>query len=111
MSKQVAMPIVEIRTTFGSRADAEACAARLVDGRYAACVQVEGPVSSTYRWQSAVERAEEFRCTCKTTADRAEACLEAVRAAHPYKTPELILADVRASSDYAAWVRSSVEVA
>ena len=109
MSKKAAVSIVEIRTTFGSRADAEACAARLVDGRYAACVQIEGPILSTYRWRSAVERSEEFRCTCKTTADRAEACLAAVRQSHPYDTPELILADVWTSPDYAAWVRSSVE--
>jgi len=101
--------IVEIRTTFGSRHDAEACADRLVEGRFAACVQVEGPIRSVYRWQSAVERAEEFRCVCKTTGGRAEACLEAVRRAHPYETPELILATVSAAPDYAAWVRSSVE--
>lgn len=109
MSTKAAEPIVEIRTTFGSRAEAETCAARLVEGRYAACVQVEGPVQSTYRWRSAVERAEEFRCTCKTTADRADACLEALRQTHPYETPELIRAEVTASPDYAAWVRSSVE--
>ncbi|MFM1996899.1 MAG: Divalent-cation tolerance protein CutA [Planctomycetota bacterium] len=109
MSMKTAEDIVEIRTTFGSRDEAEACAVRLVEGRFAACVQVEGPIRSVYRWRSAVERAEEFRCICKTAVDRAEACLEAVRRAHPYETPELILAAVSAAPDYAAWVRSSVE--
>lgn len=100
--------IVEIRTTFGSRDAAEACAERLVGQRLAACVQVDGPVRSTYRWQSVVEVAEEFRCTCKTTADRAEACIEALTRSHPYETPEIIRSDVSASAAYAAWVRASV---
>ena len=97
MSKQDCPSIVEIRTMFGTRAAAEACATALVEARLAACVQIDGPVRSTYRWQSAVEVAEEFRCTCKTTVERAEACIEALIGRHPYQTPEVIRADVRAS--------------
>jgi periplasmic divalent cation tolerance protein len=100
--------IVEIRTTFGTRGDAEACAAHLVGQRLAACVQVEGPVQSTYWWQSAVERAEEFRCTCKTTHERSQACIEALCRYHAYQTPEVICAEVTSSTAYAEWVRSSV---
>jgi periplasmic divalent cation tolerance protein len=100
--------IVEIRTTFGTRADAEACAARLVGQRLAACVQVEGPVQSTYRWQSVVERAEEFRCTCKTTHERSQACIESLIRDHAYQIPEVICAEVTASTSYADWVRASV---
>ncbi len=109
MTLKTPEPIVEIRTTFGSQAEAEACADQLVAGRFAACVQVEGPIRSIYQWRTVVERTEEFRCVCKTTVDRADACVEAVRRAHPYETPELIRAEVAASADYAAWVRSSVE--
>jgi periplasmic divalent cation tolerance protein len=100
--------IVEIRTTFAVRDEAETCAALLVDRRLAACVQVEGPVQSTYRWQGAIERAEEFRCTVKTTAVRAAACIDAIRRGHPYENPELLVAEVAAGPAYAAWVRESV---
>lgn len=100
--------IVEIRTTFGDRAAAEACAGSLVRGRFAACVQIDGPVASTYVWQGAVETAEEWRCTCKTTLGRAAACRAALVAAHPYDLPEVIEARVEASAAYAAWVRGSV---
>jgi len=103
--------IVEIRTTFAARADAEACAARLVERRLAACVQVEGPVGSTYRWQGAIERAEEFRCTAKTTAARAADCVAAIRADHPYENPEVLIAAVTAGREYAAWLRESVAAA
>jgi periplasmic divalent cation tolerance protein len=103
-----AAKIVEIRTTFASRELAEACADRLVAGRLAACVQVDGPVRSIYRWRDAVEAAVEFRCTCKTTRDVADACIEAISRGHDYETPEVIVAVVSASAAYAAWVRESV---
>lgn len=101
--------IVEICTTFGSCQDASACAERLVANRLAACVQVDGPVTSTYRWQSAVETAEEWRCTCKTTFGRREACVAAIVGAHPFQTPQVTVAPVDTNAAYAAWVRESVE--
>lgn len=101
--------LVEIRTTFGSRQEASACAERLVAAGIAACVQVEGPVLSTYRWRSAVETAEEWRCTCKTTGARRDACIESIVAHHPYQTPQLTVVSVEATTAYAAWVRESVE--
>ena len=100
--------LVEIRTTFGDRAAAEACAARLVRERLAACVQVDGPVTSTYAWRGAIEAAAEWRCTCKTTPGRAAACRDAIAAGHSYDVPEIVSTTVTAATAYAAWVRESV---
>ena len=100
--------IVELRTTFARREDALACAERLVRERLAACVQVDGPITSVYRWEGAVETADEYRCTCKTSRERAAACMAAIRATHAYQTPEVIFSEVIASPAYAAWVRASV---
>ena len=102
--------IVELRTTFARREDAVACAERLVRERLAACVQMDGPITSVYRWDGVVETAEEYRFTCKTSRARAAACMAAIGATHSYQTPELIVSDVLASPAYAAWVRSSVAV-
>lgn len=100
--------IVEIRTTFGGRAAAQACAERLVRERLAACVQVDGPIASTYAWRGAVETAEEWRCTCKTTPERADACRTAIVTGHSYDVPEVVVSRVVAAAAYAAWVRESV---
>lgn len=100
--------IAEIRTTFPTRDAAEACANRLVAERLAACVQIDGPVHSTYRWQDGVETAAEWRCACKTTPARAAACSAAIVAGHPYTTPELLVQESTATPAYAAWVRESV---
>lgn len=101
--------LVEIRTTFGSRAAADACAGRLVADRLAACVQVEGPLASTYAWQGGVETAEEWRCTCKTTTDRRDDCVAGILAAHDYDMPQVTIVPLEATAAYAAWVRTSVE--
>ena len=100
--------VAEIRTTFAARAAAEACANRLVAARLAACVQIDGPVHSTYRWQGEVETAEEWRCTCKTTPARAEACVAAIIATHAYANPEVLVRQATTTPAYAAWVRESV---
>jgi periplasmic divalent cation tolerance protein len=102
--------LVELRTMFSARAAAEACAERLVTGRLAACVQIDGPVTSIYRWEGAIERTEEWRCTCKTSPERVDACRAALLAGHDYQTPEILVARVTASPAYAAWARASVEV-
>ncbi len=101
--------VVEIRTTLPGRDRAEKCAHRLIAARLAACVQIDGPVTSIYRWQGTVETAEEFCCTCKTSPARALACEAAILATHDYATPELIVTVVDASPAYAAWVRAEVE--
>jgi periplasmic divalent cation tolerance protein len=100
--------LVEIRTTFGSRIAALACAGRLVADGLAACVQVDGPLTSVYAWQGAVETAEEWRCTCKTTRDRQAACVAGILAGHEYQTPQLTIVPLAATAGYAAWVRESV---
>lgn len=103
--------IVEIRTTFGSAADAEGCVRAVVRDRLAACGQIDGPISSTYWWQGEMQTATEWRCTFKTTVARSAACRAAIVAAHSYETPELLLVRATASAPYAAWVAASVGAA
>lgn len=99
--------VVEIKTTFPSRAAAAECGDRLVRGGLAACVQISGPLTSVYRWQGVVETTEEFACHCKTTLAAATACEREIRNLHPYTTPEILVIHCRGSADYAAWVREN----
>jgi periplasmic divalent cation tolerance protein len=101
--------LIEITTTFDDREAAAACGRSLIEAGLAACVQVDGPVTSLYRWQGALETAEEWRCTCKTLPAARDACVAAILAGHPYDTPQLVIASVGATSNYAAWARQQVE--
>ncbi len=95
-------------TTVGKQADAERLAAEPVRLGLAACVQVEGPIVSHYRWLGRVERAEEYRLCYKLPAARLDALQEWVLRNHPYDTPEWIVARAeRVSEKYLSWAEAS----
>jgi periplasmic divalent cation tolerance protein len=99
----------QVTTTLPDEAAARRLADLLVAERLAACVQVQGPVASTYRWQGAVETAAEWYCHAKTTADRLPAVEARIRAVHPYEVPEVVaLPIVGGSAAYLQWIEESV---
>jgi periplasmic divalent cation tolerance protein len=94
-----------VLTTTDSAAKAEELARGAVEARLAACAQISAPVTSVYRWNNAVETAEEWQVLFKTT----QACYTALEAhlvaAHDYETPEIIATPItQGSEDYLAWV-------
>jgi periplasmic divalent cation tolerance protein len=96
---------LQITTTAGTRLDAEQIAAQLVSRRLAGCVQVSGPIQSTYRWQDNVETAEEWMCTAKTRRDKLAAIEELLGQMHKYDVPELIATPIIGGSEkYLAWL-------
>jgi periplasmic divalent cation tolerance protein len=96
-----------VTTTVDDRSAADALAGSAVTGRLAACAQVGGPVTSTYRWQGAVETAAEYAVQFKTAADRVEALVAHVREAHPYDVPEIVVTPVTGGNPaYLDWVRA-----
>jgi periplasmic divalent cation tolerance protein len=62
----------------------------LVGERLAACVNILPGMISVYRWQGAVERAEEAGMIVKTRASIAKPVCAAVKAGHPYDTPAIL---------------------
>lgn len=62
----------------------------LVDERVAACVNVLGACRSVYRWQGAVETADEITLLVKTTRARHDECVRRLAALHPYDVPEIV---------------------
>lgn len=100
--------VIAITTTFSTREAADACGRSLVETGLAACVQIDGPLTSVFRWQGVVETAVEWRCTCKTTPAREAECVAAVGRLHDYATPQITVARLTAATGYAAWVNRCV---
>ncbi|MCH0540658.1 divalent-cation tolerance protein CutA [Streptomyces sp. MUM 203J] len=97
--------VLTVLTTTDSAAKAEALARGAVEARVAACAQVSAPVTSVYRWQGAIETAEEWQVLFKTSQARYAALEAHIRARHDYGTPEIIATPVvRGSADYLEWV-------
>jgi periplasmic divalent cation tolerance protein len=100
---------IQVSTTLPTREAAEQLGAALVAGRLAACAQVHGPISSTYRWEGKVTTASEWYCHLKTTRARLAALEAEIRRRHPYQVPELIaLPIVAGGADYLRWIGQAV---
>lgn len=82
---------------------------RVVEERHCACANVLAGLSSVYRWEGAVEEAEEAMALLKTTKGRLEALETRVRALHPYDEPEFLVVETDGgSASYLEWVAASV---
>jgi periplasmic divalent cation tolerance protein len=100
---------IQVITTTATRDEADAIARTLVDERLAACVQVTGPVTSTYRWQGAIESGQEWLCVIKTLRSHFELVERAIRQRHSYEVPEIVAFEIVAgNADYLAWLAGEV---
>ena len=99
-----------VLTTTDTRERAQDLAAGAVERRLAACAQIDGPVTSVYRWQGTIETDTEWRVLYKTTATRYPDLVAHIEAVHTYDTPEIIATPVTAGGDaYLAWLRAETE--
>jgi periplasmic divalent cation tolerance protein len=98
------MDLILILTTMPDDARADELAMTLVGEGLAACVDVLGPMASTYRWKGEVEREVERQVVIKTTPARRPAIEARLRALHPYELPELIVIAADSSEAYGRWV-------
>ncbi len=102
----MAETFVLVLITAPSQEVAEGLARHLLERRLAACVNILSPVRSLYRWQGAIEEAEEVLLLVKSRAALLdEAFIPAVKALHPYQVPEVIAFQVGGGlEDYLRWV-------
>lgn len=82
---------------------AEALARGLVEARLAACVQLDSPITSFYRWEGRLEVDQEVRLVVKTRLSLQPKLLEFLQAHHPYKVPQLVLLPAGGSPAYLEW--------
>src|SRR5688572_28209903 len=101
------MPARLVHISCSDAAAAHALARSLVDARLAACVAVLSPQVAYYRWQGAVERAEETGLLAKTWADRVDALVAHVREHHPFELPEVLAVEAGSGLDrYLDWIHA-----
>ncbi len=100
---------IQIVTTIDDQQKAAQIARVLVEERLAACVQVLGPVTSTYHWKGEVETGQEWLCVAKTRGDLYAQAEAAIRRVHPYEVPEVLAVPiVSGGRNYLDWLDSEV---
>ena len=100
---------IQIITTTGTKDEADRIARDLVAAGLTPCVQVVGPVTSTYSWQGRIETAAEWQCLIKTRADLFGQVERSIKSVHSYETPEIIALPISTGSrEYLDWMTGSL---
>ena len=95
--------------TAGDREEALALARMLVGERLAACANVLGAATSVYRWEGAVQEADEVVLVAKTVEDRVAAAARRVREMHSYDSPCVAALPISGGdAAFLAWVQDEV---
>jgi periplasmic divalent cation tolerance protein len=98
---------IQVSTTVDTNEEAKKIANTLVEKRLAACVQISGPITSTYWWQGQVQTTQEWICTAKTRQVLYDLVEQAIRNVHSYDEPEILAIPILAGSQgYLDWIAS-----
>jgi periplasmic divalent cation tolerance protein len=101
---------IVVLSTCGSEDEAEQLARLLIDRRLAACVNIVPRVRSVYRWNGAVESAEEWLLLIKSSRPLFEQLRAALEGAHSYEVPEVLaLSVVDGAAPYLDWLRVNLQ--
>lgn len=103
------MTVVSVYATFADADEAERIGRQMVEEQLAACVNILGPCRSIYRWQGAIETAEEVAAIFKTTTAGADSLIGRIAALHSYEVPAIAVWPIEELLEsYAAWVEDNV---
>ena len=81
----------------------------LLEARLIACANLIPQVTSLYWWEGKIQEDAEVLLVLKTTRERVEALIAAVKQHHPYTVPEVISLPIeQGNPDYLAWIDESL---
>jgi periplasmic divalent cation tolerance protein len=103
------MSVVSVYAVFANAGEAERIGRTMVEERLAACINILSPVRSIYRWQGAVETADEVAAIFKTAHHQVDALISRIVALHSYDVPCVVTWPVdKLTGAYSDWVETSV---
>ncbi|MEQ8823658.1 MAG: divalent-cation tolerance protein CutA [Filomicrobium sp.] len=94
-----------VYTTFPEIASAKRVGGQLVEAGLAACVNIQGGMTSIYRWEGKLETSEEVVMIIKTSSSCTDEVIKTVEQLHPYDTPAVLAWPATGGSDgYVDWI-------
>ena len=103
------MSVVSVYCVFADGEEAERIGRTVIEERLAACINVLGACQSIYRWDGAVETADEVPAILKTTSEAADALISRIAGLHSYDVPCIAVWPIdKLLLSYADWVEGSL---
>jgi len=81
----------------------------LVEERLVACANITGPCRSIYRWEGAVEEADEVVMQFKPAPAHVPATTARIAALHPYALPAIEHWPAETAPELAGWIAASIK--
>ncbi|MEQ9520707.1 MAG: divalent-cation tolerance protein CutA [Parvibaculum sp.] len=100
---------IEISVTYATKQDALIAARSLVEKMLAACVHIEGPLTSVYRWKDEIAEETEWQLTAKTRVALEKEVITHLQQSHPYDLPVILTHTTQTSDDVAAWIAAETK--
>ena len=98
-----------ILTTVGTKENALEIARALVEGKFAACVNVVENITSVYFWEGKVCEDGEFLLVIKSESANFEKVKEEILKLHGYELPEIIELGIQNGYEkYLEWISDSL---
>lgn len=85
---------VVVTFTTDSKQLADSMCAEVIGAELGACAQIEGPITSVFRWHGEVHTEQEWRVEIETTASNAEAVVRHIKSNHGVDVPEVVVNDI-----------------
>jgi periplasmic divalent cation tolerance protein len=82
--------LISVVTTVDNKEALDLIGKTLLEKKLVACMQIAGPIESTYWWKGTLEKAQEWMGVMKTTSELYESVEKTIRMLHPYDVPEIM---------------------
>lgn len=100
---------IQVITTVDKKELGERIAKAVLEKRLCACVQLVGPIKSSYWWEGRIEDTTEWQLLIKTRRGLYKRLEKEIRGIHPYSVPEIIAVPIlNGSRDYLKWLKEEV---
>ncbi|MCX6995884.1 MAG: divalent-cation tolerance protein CutA [Kiritimatiellaeota bacterium] len=94
-----------IYITVATKREAQRIARALLRERWAAGVNLVGPISSSYWWQGRIEQSQEWLLLAKTRTALLGPLISCVKALHSYKVPCIVALPItRGNPEFFRWI-------
>lgn len=99
-----------VMTTFSTLREAEDLAEKVVDRRFAACVQILPPMTSVYVWEGKIQKESEHLLLIKTLEEKYDELAAFITSSHSYDVPEIVaITAERISEKYLNWLSLAID--
>jgi len=98
------MQPILVTTTCSTLEEAETIGTKVLEKRFAACIQISS-AQSMYWWNESIEREKEYVVTMKSEKSLFSQLAQTIKRHHSYDIPEIIAEDlVAVEQSYRQWM-------